>query len=660
MIDYKRDLNPEQLEAVLANEGPILVIAGAGSGKTRTLTYRVAYLIESGVRPESILLATFTNKAAREMIARVEALTGFNVSRLWAGTFHHIANLILRREGRVLGLPSNYVIIDEEDADQTINTLISELRIDSSRFEEFPKGSVIRGMISFSINSGHPLEEVISKRYPFFLHFADALVELSVRYHARKREANVLDFDDLLRFCLELLEGYPQILQLYSGRFRHVLVDEYQDTSVIQARIIDLLGSRHRNLMVVGDDSQSIYSFRGANFAHILDFSDRYPDVRIFTLETNYRSTPEILHLANCSISNNEKQFYKKLKAVRGAGMKPVLVSVKNISQQAEFVAQRIIELVREGVRLRDIAVLYRAHYHSMELQMEMTARGLPFEIRSGIRFFEQAHIKDVSSFLRIIANPRDETAWKRALMMHDRIGRVTAGNLWKYISALPDPLASLRSGDIFKKVPKPAEPGMRKFRDILLSLDDPCLQGYPSKMIDSVLEHGYREYLRSRYEDFQSREDDLNQLAGYCAKFSSLQDFLSELALLSSVTEEDVDGRGKDDDRVILSTIHQAKGLEWRVVFVICCSDGMLPLLRSLKEPGGEEEERRLFYVAVTRAKDQLYFCRPVVDYGRSTGNIFLSPSRFIEELTPSYGSREKCPYEKWSVFENLRQGQL
>jgi DNA helicase-2/ATP-dependent DNA helicase PcrA len=652
MIDYLKELNNEQYRAVMAEDGPILVIAGAGSGKTRTLTYRVARLIESGIGPERILLATFTNKAAREMLYRVERLTGVDVSRLWGGTFHHIANLILRREASRLGFMSNFGIIDENDANQLVNTCISDMQIDP-RADGFPKGNIVRDIFSFSINTGRSLVEVAESKYPALLHWTDALIELADRYLKKKREGNVLDFDDLLLNWRDLMRDFEDVRKYYAEKFRHVLVDEYQDTNLIQAELIDLLASRHRCLMAVGDDSQSIYSFRGADSDHILRFPDRYPDAKIYKLETNYRSTPEILHLANQSIRNNELQFQKELRAVRNSGIRPVLMPTRNVNQQANFVAQRIIELVHEGVPLKEIAVLYRAHYHAMELQMEMTRRGIPFEIRSGLRFFEQAHIKDIAAYLRIISNPLDETAWKRAFSLYPGVGKTTSEKLWKYVMSQEDPLASVVKEEFLKCAGKKARNGLAQLSSLLQELQKSLYLQCPARMISCILDGGYRKYLQVSYPDFQSREDDLNQLAAYAQKFSDLHEFLSELALFANMAENEKVVSDADGEKIILTTVHQAKGLEWSAVFIIWCAEGMMPLARALREEGGLEEERRLFYVATTRAKDLLYFCHPLVDYGRGQGTTVVSPSRFIQELKPERGNRFGCPYDQWVVDE-------
>jgi DNA helicase-2/ATP-dependent DNA helicase PcrA len=653
MIEYEKELNPEQYRVVTEQGGPLLVLAGAGSGKTRTLTYRVAHLLESGVRAESILLATFTNKAAHAMLNRVESLVHCYTGKIIGGTFHSIAHRFLRSYAFRLGYLNSFTIVDSEDARQVIASAMAELKIDT-KLTKFPKNNIIAEMISLALNTETTLEELIASRYPFFLHLSPEILQIARLYEQKKKDLSVMDFDDLLANCRRLLWEHPDILHTLSQRFQYVLVDEYQDTNIIQADMVDLLASGHRNLMVVGDDSQSIYSFRGANFENIIRFPERYPDCKIFKLETNYRSTPEILHLANLSINNNENQFPKALKSVRSKGMRPVIVSAQNVLKQADFVAQRIAELARSGVPFCEIAVLYRAHYHSMEVQMEFVRRDIPFDIRSGIRFFEQAHIKDVTSYMRVLVNPNDELAWRRLLMMYPKIGKVTFEKIWSRLNIQDNPLETFLTDAFLKIVPKSAQNGVGLCRNVLmtlLSLDVP--DRIPEKIIDLLLNKGdYRTYLQDNYSDASAREEDLIQLGNFAAKFERMDDFLNELALLTNMSkEEEIEER--QEDKVILSTIHQAKGLEWSYVFLIWCADGMIPLRRALKEPGGEEEERRLFYVAVTRAKDQLYISSPVLDYTRSVGTLTLSPSRFISEIAPLSVQDEQRPFEQWTLFD-------
>jgi len=650
VIDYEEELNSEQRDVVRAKNGPILVIAGAGSGKTRALTYRVAYLIEQGTDPEHILLATFTNKAARSMLSRVETLVDVDLGRLWGGTFHHVGNRILRRHAELLGYERNYSIVDSEDSRQLINTCIRELGISTAK-GAFPKPGVVGDVISLSANTGMEIETIITDRYRNFSRCITDILKIALRYRIRKKELNAMDFDDILLNWCALLTDFPDIGEEYAHRFEHILVDEYQDTNIIQAKILDRLAAFHRNLMVVGDDSQSIYSFRGANFAHIASFPEKYPDAQIFKLETNYRSTPEILHLANMSIVNNRHQFEKVLRAVRRKGVRPVFVPVRNVLQQADFVAQRIIELADEGVPLEEIAVLYRAHYHSMELQMELVRRGIPFEIRSGIRFFEQAHIKDVTAFMRIAVNPLDEVAWKRVMKLYNKIGDVTAAKIWDFVSSQDDPLAAVFSEAFLDHVPKAAQSGIRGFRETLRDIRDLSSVNILTEIVDAILDGGYRECMEERYGDGGSREDDLKQLSNFSSDFDSLEEFLSDLALMTSITEEESYRKEDDNHRVVLSSIHQAKGLEWSAVFMIWCSEGMLPLARALREPGGEDEERRLFYVATTRAKDHLYFCHPMTNQSENVWGREAVPSRFIAELVPTDFDPEDLPFEQWAV---------
>lgn len=644
-VDYARELNPEQYEAVMAGEGTILVIAGAGSGKTRTVTYRVARLVESGINPSRILLVTFTNKAAKEMLHRAEILIKTDIKRIWGGTFHHIGNLILRRHAETLGYKPNFSILDREDSKDLINACISDAGI-NIKARRFPQGDVLGDIIGFSVNTEEPLEKVVYQKYPYFTPLIDDIERVAFKYNQRKKRLNLMDFDDLLLNWKRILEDSPDINEIYSNRFEHILVDEYQDTNKIQADIIDLLASRKKNLMVVGDDSQSIYSFRGANFANIIEFPKRYPYAKVYKLTINYRSTPEILGLANHSISFNRWQFPKALKTVKDSGAKPVLVAFNDVLQQAEFVAQRILELRDEGVSLNDIAVLYRSHYHSMELQMELTKRGIPYEVRSGIRFFEQAHIKDVTSYMRIIINPMDEIGWKRILKLITKIGNVTSSKIWDIISMTESPLDSLNSKEVSNIIPRTAIKPFGEFLDNIKTFREPTLLKNPSEMIRFIIESGYEDYLFTKYTDAESRIEDLNQLSTFAMQYESTKELLSDLALLTSVVAEDVIMGGEDDEKVKLSSVHQAKGLEWKVVFIIWLSDGRFPAAKAIKNGEGEEEERRLFYVAVTRARDEIYLCYPIMSQDRWQEAMIMKPSRFIQEIPEEF-------YEKWVIDE-------
>lgn len=641
LLDYDGDLNPQQLAVVKAAGGPILVIAGAGSGKTRVVTYRVAYLIESGVDPSRILLLTFTNKAAREMLHRVEVLVptaGGAGGRVWGGTFHHIGNRILRRHAPLVGYQPNYSILDRDDAKKLMNSCLSDLKI-NPRKSRFPKGEVIGSLWGLAVNTRKPIAEIVLERVPYFHGFLDDIQAVVERYRNRKRELNVMDFDDLLFYWETLLREHPEVRKRYNEQFQHLLVDEYQDTNRLQADVLDLLARQHGNIMVVGDDSQSIYSFRGANFANILTFPERYPGSKIYKLEVNYRSTPEILHLANTSIVHNRYQFPKELQTIRPPGSRPILVPVQDIMEQASFVAQKLEEINQQGVPLAQMAVLYRAHYHSMELQMELSRRRIPYEVRSGLRFFEQAHIKDVSSYLKITSNPLDELAWKRVLLLYPKIGKSTADKIWQMVlSGFLNPQTAMDAPEVLQKIPGRVRENWRLFSRTLSMLRDLEKTSGPGGIIDRVLQEGYESYLQSKYPDYESRMDDLRQLAAFAYRYSSCQDFLSELALLTSLEGESTSVRGRDENGTVkLSSVHQAKGLEWSVVFIIWLAEGRFPSVRSLLESGGEgeEEERRLFYVAITRARDELFLCYPRFAPDRGRREMIQRPSRFIAELS-------------------------
>ena len=636
LIDYENELNSQQLAVVTAGPGPLLVIAGAGSGKTRTLTYRVARLIETGIDPHRILLLTFTNKAAREMLHRVEMLTPYNATRIWGGTFHHIANRILRVHGERVGLAQNFTILDQSDAYSILDAAMLELG-HKKKDGVIPQGSVLFSILSLARNTRTEIEQVLQERYPFFLEYAEEIEKIQSVYTQRKRRQNLADFDDLLCLWLELLETNENLRGFYSERFEHMLVDEYQDTNRLQADLIDTLAARHRNLMVVGDDSQSIYSFRGANFENIMAFPERYPDARIIKLEYNYRSTPEILELANESILLNARQFRKVLQPMRQQGAEPQCVRPGDVYDQAQFVATTINDLICNGTPPGEIAVLYRAHYHSMELQMELTRRLVPFEVRSGLRFFEQAHIKDIVSYLKVLVNPHDEAAWKRILQLLPGIGAKTSDKMYSRMLASGDPLEACIDAKMEAIVPKGARPYWGGLKQVLTGLSQTGSGVSPAELIKTTLEGGYRDYMRTKYIDADSRIDDIEQFLSFAWQYESLADFLSELALMTSTETEDVQSGGMPAETVKLSTIHQAKGLEWSVVFLVRLVEGRFPNPNNFTSLDDEEEERRLFYVAVTRGKDLLYLCSPRRQK-ESTGYMsVLKPSRFLRELPDS-----------------------
>jgi DNA helicase-2/ATP-dependent DNA helicase PcrA len=629
-IDYPRELNDQQLQVVEAGDGPLLVIAGAGSGKTRTLTYRVARLIESGRNPASIMLLTFTNKAAREMLDRVaRLLPQANLRSVHGGTFHHVGNLILRRFGSRVGLKENYTILDREDSKDLVDDAAERFH---DRNKRFPRGDVLVDIHSFALNTGSPERSVIEERYSQFAPLLEDILAVLRTYEERKRKHNVVDFDDLLSLWRTLLRQHDDVLQIHRQTFRDVLVDEYQDTNRLQTDIVELIAGPEGNLMVVGDDAQSIYSFRGANFGNIIDFPKRFPACRIFKLETNYRSTPEVLALANSSISCNERQFRKVLRPVLGPGGKPEFVRCADERDQARFVVDRLSALQEEGFDLAECAVLYRAHFHSLELQMELQAAGIPFEVRSGMRFFEQAHVKDVTSYLKIGLNDKDEMAWKRVLKLVPRVGPKTAARIWERAAQAPSAIDALGS---MRDLPRGAQEPLREMCSLLTLLRTEAMQKNAGEAIQSVLEGGYKNHLIMTYANAPVRVDDIRRLSDFARGFESVRALLEELALASSVpADERVEA--SRDDAVVLSTIHQAKGLEWKAVFLIWLIEGKFPDLRSRLDEDSLEEERRLFYVAATRAKSRLYLTMPMTAFDRGF-QVLTRASRFVTEVDES-----------------------
>jgi DNA helicase-2/ATP-dependent DNA helicase PcrA len=639
-IDYARELNPQQLAAVTAPPGPALVIAGAGSGKTRTLTYRVAYLLEQGIPADRILLLTFTNKAAGEMMRRVSDLIGQELRTLWGGTFHSIGARILRSHADLLGYHRDFTILDRDDAKDLIKACVADAGIET-KGTHFPKPEVLNEIFSLAVNTHRTAGEILDSQFSYFAQFAAQISDVSQRYIKRKRATNGMDFDDLLALWLKLLQDNADVREHYQRRFQFILVDEYQDTNKLQGDLIDLLAARTCNVTVVGDDAQSIYAWRGANFLNILEFPKRYPGAKVFKIETNYRSTPEILKVANAAIAENKNQFAKELAPARKSGMKPALVACADAAQQAAFIAQRVLELRDEGVGMNQVAVLYRSHFHALELQLELTKRQIPFSITSGIRFFEQAHIKDATAFLKFVVNPRDEIAFKRLTQLLPGVGAKAAEKLWQSFQIeiqtpkSKTPLA-VALQDSIARVPKKATLAWAQFTATISQLEDETVRKSASKMLRLVIDAGYDDYLKENFANYRSRLDDLEQLAAFAFQFGTVEEFLTQLALLTNVEAEDDQNSKSDAEKIRLSTIHQAKGLEFEVVFVIMLCDGLFPSARSMESEDGEEEERRLFYVAITRAKNELYLSYPLfrAGFGNSGGDGMQQPSRFLSEI--------------------------
>jgi ATP-dependent DNA helicase UvrD/PcrA len=635
-IDYTAELNAQQLAAVTSAPGAALVIAGAGSGKTRTLTYRVAWLLEQGVPARSILLLTFTNKAAREMLDRVASLLPQGAGGIWGGTFHSIGNRILRRHAERVGFRQGFTIMDREDQDEMLASIIARegLRTNDRRF---PKAEVLADVFSFSVNTATSVPKVLRAKYQYFIPLAEQIERVQIVYEARKKESNAMDFDDLLSKTLELFQTADDVAAIYQDQFHHVLVDEYQDTNLIQSELVDLIAKHHGNIMVVGDDAQSIYSWRGANFENILKFPTKHPEAQVFKIETNYRSVPEVLDVANAAIRANVRQFRKELVAARPPHpMKPALVPLSTNSQQAAFVAQRVLELHEEGVELHEMAVLYRAHYHSMEVQLEFTRRGIPFTITSGLRFFEQAHIKDVAAFLKFAVNPRDETAFKRMVKLFPGVGPKSAESLWSEANAKLD---GRRDFSLLSEIhpPAKAQDSWAQFVRTMMELAPSDALLAPSAMIECVAFAIYDDYMKSKFANYEARQEDINTLSAFARQFDSTEDFLTQLALLGAVETADAFRGEGETEKITLSTIHQAKGLEWKVVFLIWLTEGMFPSARSVGNPEALEEERRLFYVGLTRCRDELYVTYPDMRLNAGYSEALQRPSRFLSEIPES-----------------------
>ncbi|MBU0597276.1 ATP-dependent helicase [Patescibacteria group bacterium] len=633
MIDYINELNEEQLKVVQNGDGACLVLAGAGSGKTRTITYRVAHLIEQGVDPKNILLVTFTNKAAKEMINRVQELSGGKVRLPWSGTFHHVSYRILKKYAPLLNYKSNFSILDSADSVDLIKICLKQEGVDRKQ-RRFPSAKVVQSIISYARNAGETIEQVLELKHPKWSDLNDVLSRIADDYRIRKLSANVMDFDDLLVNLYLLLLKSERVRDAYATQFQYVLVDEYQDTNRVQASIIRLMAGKHKNILVVGDDAQSIYSFRAADIKNILAFSAKggsafggegYPDAKIFKLETNYRSTPDILNLANDVIANNIKQYDKDLKSILNPFTKPEVLPFSDNYEEAEFIAERILELREEGVPLKEISVLFRASFHSQALEVELVKRDIPYDYRGGVRFFERAHIKDVLAYLRVFNNKDDVIAWSRVLNMQVGIGPSGAQKLIQAI-ALADTTEEL--SQFGSMLSSRGQMGWNDFMSVWKKML--LVEKIPSELIKAVLDSKYTEYLEYEYQDYRERLQDLLQLSVFSERQSDLPRFLAEASMQESYNTSQSE-RGSDDEKIILSTVHQAKGLEWQAVFILNLSAGQFPNDRALSEADGVEEERRLFYVALTRAKKYLYLTYPL---SGGFNSLNSGPSMFLEEI--------------------------
>lgn len=638
-IDYENELNQAQLEAVLHKDGPLLIIAGAGSGKTRTLTYKVARLIEDGVSPENILLLTFTRRAAREMISRAENILGAGLGKITGGTFHSFANMILRRYARFADLKNNFTVIDRSDAEDVVNHIRGKI-IDKKE-KRFPKKSTILDIYSKTINKDIPLDAIVKKEYKQFEHCTEKLIEIANAYNNYKKERSMLDYDDLLLYLKALLMSNEEVRKQISLKYKYVLIDEYQDTNSIQAQIVRLIASEHNNVTAVGDDSQSIYSFRGANFKNILEFPNLYEGCKIVTLEQNYRSSQNILDFANKILEQAKEKYSKELFSTIQSSEKPAIICCKNTHAEGEFVVQRILEFCNEdGLSLDDIAVLSRSASLMFDVETQLVKQKIPYRKIGGLKFTETAHVKDITAYLRIILNPYDEISLNRILLLQKGIGVSTINKLLPVLTIQ----GSKATADML-----PVKPSQRADLGNLLTLLSEARNQIadPKVVTEKVLAY-YEPILMEHYDDASKRLKDFDHILYLSSKYLNLEDFLSDMALEppdSSIT--DTEEGAVMDECLTLSTIHGAKGTEYKAVFVIGAVDGRFPSMYSFNSPEELDEELRLFYVAVTRAKTYLYVSYPIDMFDRATGMVLSKPSRFTENISPEI-------LERWELMEN------
>lgn len=633
-IDYEKELNPAQLEAVLQQNGSILTIAGAGSGKTKTLVYRVARLIENGVNPQNILLLTFTKKAADEMLSRASLILDSRCEQVAGGTFHSFSNYILRKYSSFLELKNNFTILDRSDSEDVVNHIRGN--IIGKQEKRFPKKHTILDIYSKAINKNINAQTIIETEYKQFEHCLEKITEISKEYTNYKRENSLLDYDDLLLYLKILLSSNDDLRKKISNQYKYILVDEYQDTNTIQSEIIKLLASEHNNVMAVGDDSQSIYSFRGANFKNILEFPQTFPNTKIIKLEQNYRSSQNVLELANKVIKKAKEKYTKNLFSTIENPNKPALICSSDLQTEAEFITQKILELYEEeNVPLNDIAVLARSARMTYNLEIELAKKNIPYKKFGGLKFIETAHVKDVIAHLRVILNPNDIISYNRILLLLDGIGNQTANKLI--------PILTNSDTNIEKTyLPAKSSDTIKKLTEIISESQRNLLN--PSKIVESVLAY-YEPLLTNKYDDFSKRLKDLEHFAYLASKYSTLEDFLSDLALEPPNTSvSDVEDGATKDEFLTISTIHSAKGLEYKAVFIIGAVDGRFPSVFSFNSEEELDEELRLMYVAITRAKTHLYITYPIDMFDYSTSMVLSKPSRFFDDINEDI-------LEKWVI---------
>jgi DNA helicase-2/ATP-dependent DNA helicase PcrA len=626
VINYREELNPAQYEAVASVEGAYLIIAGAGTGKTRTLVYRVARLVEMGYDPKSILLLTFTRKASNEMMNRASILLDNRCSKINGGTFHSFANATLRRYAQAAGLESSFTIMDQGDTEDVINLIRTQAGF-VSKEKRFPNKQTLNKVFSLSVNTGKRVEALIEENYPHFAEQLDKILGIQKIFVDYKRKNNLLDYDDLLVYLRKFLVELSPSTKSFLSTIKFVMVDEYQDTNHLQAEIVKALTKVNNNIMVVGDDSQSIYSFRGADFKNIIEFPKLFDNVKIIKLEENYRSTQDILDFANQINKAAVEKYTKTLFTSKIGGVLPNIIAATTENFQSKFVVDKILELHEEGVALKNIAVLFRSSFHSFDLEIELAKANIPFQKFGGMKFIETAHIKDVLAFLRIAANPKDVVSWYRVLLLHEGIGPKTAQRIMDELSTAKLTIkANPDSQQAFKN---------EKLSGLFnLLYEIHTSKSLPSEKLQQVMEY-YYPIFKTMYDDYNKRNKDLEIFQNISQNYKSLDVLLADMAIepiIDSVV--DIEAPTKETEFLTLSTIHSAKGLEWHSVFVIHAVDGYFPSSRSAESTELLEEERRLMYVSVTRAKQNLFITFPMNLFDRQAGITLSKPSRFISEL--------------------------
>ena len=627
-FDYRNELNDAQYQAATTAEGPLLIIAGAGTGKTRTLVYRVAHLIDIGVDPRSILLLTFTRRAAEEMLRRASVLIDSRCSQVAGGTFHSFANLALRQFGRRSGLSPSFTIMDRSDSEDAIQLLRTEMGL-NYKDKRFPRKQTVAEIFSMAVNKQTTVPDLLEREYPHLYDALDDLLRLYERYVDYKTTKALLDYDDLLTKLKDLLDNQENVRRRLSQIYQFIMVDEYQDTNALQAQIIRLLAATHNNVAVVGDDAQSIYSFRGANFRNIMDFPASFSGTRIIKLEENYRSTQPILNLTNKIIQLAKERYEKRLFTRKQEGDTPVLVQAESEQMQSRFVCQKILELREEGVPLWDIAVLFRSSFHSFDLELELARHNIPFIKRGGFQFMETTHIKDLLAHLRILANPQDTISWNRVLLLLEGVGPQMSQKITGWLLEGSQAVERLRT---FQAKPKVAH----ELKTLAQVLQYAFQAERPAEQTQYLMQYYAPILKRNHPDDHPKRLRDLEHFQGITDRYRSLERLLVDMAL--EPPNDSVGGVlavDPDEGPVILSTIHSAKGLEWHSVFIIWALEGRFPSFYNINTDEELEEERRLLYVAATRAKENLFISYPIKIFDRGLRMVLSRPSQFIEGIS-------------------------